>query len=84
MKWQHKLYKLFPYYSFLKTPFHPQIYSKKATMAMSALRREGRRLSSIISPNPINTLRSPLRSSEYDLYSLADLFFLFVFWIAIS
>ncbi|XP_057517301.1 ATP synthase subunit gamma, mitochondrial [Amaranthus tricolor] len=33
-------------------------------MAMSALRREGRRLSSIVSSNPINTLRSSLLSSE--------------------
>ncbi|CAO2826858.1 unnamed protein product [Amaranthus hypochondriacus] len=33
-------------------------------MAMSALRREGRHLSSIVSPNPINTLRSSLLSSE--------------------
>ncbi|KNA19314.1 hypothetical protein SOVF_062960 [Spinacia oleracea] len=33
-------------------------------MAMAALRRESRRLTSIVSPNPINVLRSSLLSSE--------------------
>ncbi|KAL2935363.1 ATP synthase subunit gamma mitochondrial [Bienertia sinuspersici] len=33
-------------------------------MAMSALRREGRRLTSIVSPNPINLLRASVVSSE--------------------